>query len=180
MGELDLQSHKITLNIATFSCRCHFGECVCSAFNAQSAMEMIVFLLLLMLFHSRESFSAKMLVLNIKIISVSYAEKHNSLLFTYFFIVPTQLFVYLFIEWLVNYFSPHTQVLCMYLVFCFISPPVDSYLESMAEGKSVFTSTDSPYCTIDQSTDTREQKKPSRQKSLQKKLTTLYLKRNDD
>ena len=90
-----------------------------------------------------------MLVLNIEIISVSYAEKHNSLLFTYFFIVPTQLFVYLFIEWLVNYFSPHTQVLC-------ISPPVDSYLESMAEGKSVFTSTDSPYCTIDQSTDTRE------------------------
>ena len=102
------------------------------------------------------SFSAKMLVLNIKIISVSYVEKHNSLLFTYFFIVQTQLFVYLFIEWLVNYFSPHTQVLCMYLVFCFISPPVDSYLESMAEGKSVFTSTDSPYCTIDQSTDTRE------------------------
>ena len=45
------------------------------------------------------SFSAKMLVLNIKIISVSYVEKHNSSLFTYFFIVPTQLFVYLFLEW---------------------------------------------------------------------------------
>ena len=30
---------------------------VCSAFNAQSAMEMIVFLLLLMLFHSREFLS---------------------------------------------------------------------------------------------------------------------------
>ena len=46
----------------------------------------------------------------------------------------------------------------MYLLFCFISPPVDSYLESMAEGKSVFTSTDSPYCAIDQSTDTTAQK----------------------
>ena len=84
---------------------------VCSAFNAQSAMEMIVFLLLLMLFHSRESFSAKMLVLNIKIISVSYAEKHNSLLFTYFFIVQTQLFVYLFLEWWVNYFTTYLGVL---------------------------------------------------------------------
>ena len=125
---------------------------MCSAFNAQSAMEMIVFLLLLMLFHSREFLS--------KNAGLEYKDYlcflHNSLLFTYFFIVQTQLFVYLFIEWLVNYFSPHTQVLCMYLVFCFISPPVDSYLESMAEGKSVFTSTDSPYCTIDQSTDTRE------------------------
>ena len=129
---------------------------VCSAFNAQSAMEMIVFLLLLMLFHSREFLSKCWSWIYRLSLFPSYVENHNSLLFTYFFIVQTQLFVYLFIEWLVNYFSPHTQVLCMYLVFCFISPPVDSYLESMAEGKSVFTSTDSPYCTIDQSTDTRE------------------------